>query len=67
MPYLVRYAGSRSGRYRPTTRQRIHSELRMYMSADEADAALSRLGEGATVRTRSATYRYQSEPLITEE
>ena len=39
----------------------------MYMSGDEADAALSRLGEGATVRTRSATYRYQSEPVPTKE
>ena len=67
MPYLVRYAGDRTGRSRPITRRRIIIDLRMSMSPEEVDNTILRIDKGQKVRTRAATYFYTEEPLPTKE
>ena len=67
MPYLIRYAGDRTGRFRPITRRRIIIDLRMAMPAEEVDNAILRIDKGQKVRTRAATYYYTEEPLPTKE
>ena len=67
MPYLVRYAGERGGRFRPITRRRIISDLRMAMPAEEVGNTILRIDKGQKLRTRAATYYYTEEPLPTKE
>ena len=67
MPYLVRYAGERGGRFRSITLTRIIVDLRMRMSREEVDNAILRIDKGQKVRTRAATYYYTEEPLPTKE
>ena len=67
MPYLVRYAGSRSGRFKPITRDRIIIELRPWVPPDEIGDAMQRIDKGLKVRTRAATYYYTEEQPLTEE
>ena len=67
LPYLVRYAGNRSGRFRETTRNRIIIDLRMWMPREEIDNAMQRIEKGQRVRTRAATYYFIQEPLPTKE
>ena len=67
MPYLVRYAGDRSGLFKPITLIRLNSDLRMWMSPEEIDDAMLRINKGQKVRTCAATYYYTEEPIPTEE
>ena len=67
MPYLVRYAGERFGKYRPITRERIIADLRMWMCPKEVCNTVLRIAKGQKVRTRAATYCYTEEPRPTEE
>lgn len=68
MPYMVRYAGSRSGRFKPTTRERIVVELKANPPRSVGvEDAIQRLEKGERVRTRAATYYYTEEQPLTEE
>lgn len=67
MPYMVRYAGSRSGRFKPITRDRIIIDLRVEMPTEEIGDAMQRIDKGLRVWTRAATYYYTEEQPPTEE